>query len=114
MDRSEYFREVQKANAKKPADDSPNQKFKRGSKVRIAKDLGGGMSHFPNDCDAIVKYTYKQKFGSGDHDNYSLILLKGGIPINNVSWYHENQLTLLDDNLIAGLEIILEYELKGE
>ena len=93
--------------AQPPKADLPGQKFKRGSKVHVCKDLGPMMRHFTNDFDAIVQYTYAQKFGGSDIENYALVVLDGaGEPINEEAWYWEDQLTLLSDDIEAGLKII--------
>lgn len=42
-----------------------DQKFHKGDHVRVAKDLGPRMSHFKNDCDAIVISSYDDKLGGG-------------------------------------------------
>jgi len=70
------------------------QKFSKGQRVHICKDLGVCMSHFPNDVDATVKYSYEQAFGDGELEEgeeheYCLDLDGHG----EVSWYNEWQLT---------------------
>ena len=69
------------------------QKYHRGDRVKIAKDLGDTMSHFEADCEAIVLYSYKDKYGGKDYDveDYS-VYIKG---VGQVSWYKEHQLTLI-------------------
>jgi hypothetical protein len=42
------------------------QKFKRGDKVHIAKDLWPSMPHFDNDRDAIIIGSYRDQYG-GDN-----------------------------------------------
>ena len=86
-------------------------KFKRGSKVAVCKEMPSYMSHFENGFNAIVEYTYAQKYGGDDIDSYSLIVLDdNNEPINSISWYEENQLTLISDDLAKGKEIIEKYE----
>lgn len=70
------------------------QKYNKGDLVRISKDLGPSMSHFTSDCDAIVMYTYDEKYGGGNVDSYCLHLKGRG----QVSWYFESQLTLIEKN----------------
>jgi hypothetical protein len=41
------------------------QKFNKGDVVWVAKDLGSTMSHFNNDCPAIVMYSYESEYGGG-------------------------------------------------
>ena len=70
-----------------------NAKYHKGDHVKIAEDLGETMSHFEADCEAIVLYSYKDKYGGKDCDveDYS-VYIKG---VGQVSWYEENQLTLI-------------------
>lgn len=65
------------------------QKFPKGTLVRIAKDLGPSMSHFPCDQWAIVNGTYNElcSFSDRGHESYSLEIIA-----DTVSWYDENQL----------------------
>jgi len=70
------------------------QKFHKGDLVRVAKDLGQTMSHFKNDCDAIVIGSYKDEYGGDNTRDYTLHLKDKG----KVSWYEEWQLTLLEKN----------------
>ena len=56
------------------------------------------MKHFDGNCTAIVIYTYTEKYGRSGADpdkEYSLFILKKG---NEVSWYHEDQLTLIEQD----------------
>ena len=79
------------------------QKFPRGTCVRVAKDLGLAMRFFPSDTDAIVEYTYSQRYSGNDVKSYCLLLLDdSGKPTDSVSWYKEHQLTLISDDLDAG------------
>ena len=66
------------------------QKFPIGSRVRIAKDLGDGMSHFPSDKLATVRHTYAHAFGGNHVKSYCLDVDGEG----EISWYEEHQLTL--------------------
>lgn len=70
------------------------QKFHKYDHVQIAKDLGGGMSHFENDTDAVVIGSYADQFGGSDTKSYTLYVNGHG----EISWYEEWQLTLLDKN----------------
>ena len=91
--------------------DLPMQKFKRGSKVHIGK-MPPGMLYFNGDFDAIVKGTPAQLFGDGSDnvEKYAVLELDDdGKAINAVSWYDEDQLTLLSNDLNAGLKIIESY-----
>lgn len=72
------------------ATNNPQQKFPKGTRVRIADDLGRAMAHFPGaGCLATVKYTYSQAYGGRDFKSYSLKIDGHG----EVCWYDESQLT---------------------
>ena len=86
------------------------QKFPRGSKVAVCKEMPSCVSHFESGFNAIVQYTYAQKYGGDDINSYSLIKLdENDNPINNISWYTENQLSLISDDLVKGKDIIERY-----
>lgn len=91
----------------------PNQKFPRGARVKVSDNMPSYMSHFPKGFEAIVEYTYGQKFpqfDKNDIDNYCLIVLdENGKPVNSIAWYHESQLTLINNNINEGLKIIESY-----
>lgn len=65
------------------------QKFKVGSRVRIADDLGESMSHFSSGVDATVDHTYAHAYGGSDVKSYALDIDGKGFS----AWYKENQLT---------------------
>lgn len=65
------------------------QKFPRGSRVRIADDLGSEKAHFPSGTEATVEYTYAHAYGGSDNKSYSLDVDGSG----SVAWYKEDQLT---------------------
>lgn len=66
------------------------QKFKIGTRVKIAKDLGRTMTpHFKSGCEATVAHSYKQMFGGDNVTSYCLNVEGKGL----VSWYYEHQLT---------------------
>lgn len=48
------------------------QKFPNGSRVRIADDLGDGMSHFTSGVNATVVHTYAHAYGGRDVKSYCL------------------------------------------
>jgi hypothetical protein len=104
-----------------------SQKFQRGQRVKITDKMPSYMAHFESNCEAIVKYTYKEKYGGGKTaaKEYSLYILtkpgtkmidleSGKISYNlsgySVSWYEENQLTLIDVDTKAGLDILGKAE----
>lgn len=74
------------------------QKFPRGTLVRITANLPECMSHFDSDCEAIVDHTYHEAYGGGNVKSYSLLLLdESREPVQRVSWYEEDQLSLVED-----------------
>lgn len=87
--------------------DGKKQKFNRGDIVRIADNLGPYMSHFESGIDAIVCGSYSDKFGGTDTDSYTVYIKGSG----ETSWYHEEQLTLID----AGrLDLLSEWKQKDK
>lgn len=111
MNRAEYMAELAIMNARPPQADEPTQKFKRGSRVKLSPAEMVRMKWYGVSDEAIVAYTYRQKFRCGDNKSYSLVMLNAaGEPINAISWFDESQLTLLSDDLPAGLAIIERYE----
>ena len=68
------------------------QKFKRGDVVHITANLGQSMSHFVNDKDVVIEYSYAEKYGGGNIKSYSVMFLDTG---NTCAWYEEHQLTFL-------------------
>ena len=86
------------------------QKFFRGQRVKICKDLGHGMGHFESDREAIVIGSYGDQFGKTvgrGPESYSLCVFgpRGGGG-HHVSWYDEWQLTLVSDARREGEEIL--------
>ena len=79
------------------------QKYPPGTCVRIAKNLGRAMAHFPCDCDAVVLYTYAHAYGGKDVTSYCLSI-KG----NEHSWYEEWQLTPLDGWPVSGVPYLVD------
>ena len=82
------------------------QKFKRGWRVKITSELPESMSHFTCDCEAIVLFSYAQRYFGNDFDSYCLLLLEDGVPPRSCAWYEADQLTLVSDDVLAGLEVI--------
>jgi len=103
------------------------QKFQRGQKIRITDKMPSNMAHFESDCEAIVEHTYKEIYGGGKCESkmYSLYILvepdtriidvKAGEIYKDhrgysVSWYEEDQLTLIDADTTVGLGILKKDE----
>jgi len=72
------------------------QKFKIGTRVKIADDLGNRMSsRFPSGCNATVVYTYAHIFDDDAVEDYCLDVDGHG----EIRWYLEHQLTeIVGDN----------------
>lgn len=70
------------------------QKYHKYDLVRIAKDLGSSMSHFPNNKRAIIIGSSADEFGDDDTDSYTVFIEGHG----ECSWYHEWQLELISAN----------------
>lgn len=70
------------------------QKFFKGDLVEVG-DMPSCMSHFPNNCKALVLYTYKEKYGGGKREEkqYCVYLLPNR---GEASWYYEDQLTFVE------------------
>ncbi len=64
------------------------QKFRIGTRVRIADNPVGHFSGY----NATVKYTYAQMYGGTNTHSYCIDIDN----IGEVSWYEENQLTLIN------------------
>lgn len=90
-------------------DNMPGQKFPRGTKVRVG-EMPPYKSHFDANFDGIIEHTYAQKFGGYDIENYCLIQLKNGKPVNSIAWYQTDQITFIGSDTQAGIKIIEEYE----
>ena len=74
-----------------------HQKFHFHDLVRVAKDLGPMMSHFPGKGEfAIVCGSYYDQYGGGQSNKkqFTLLFKESG----RVSWYKEHQLTLVREN----------------
>ena len=109
MKHKEYVEEVKRLFALPPRENQPGQKFSRGARVKVCRIMPSYMSHFQSGFEAIVEYTYAQKYGGTDVKSYSLIMLKNNVPVNAIAWYEENQLTLISNDIKDGLKIIKEY-----
>lgn len=86
------------------------QKFHKGDLIRVAKDLGQSMSHFTNDCDAIVMGSYYDFYGGSPESKnhqYQLHIKNHG----TCSWYNESQLTLIESNR---LDLLQQWEIEKE
>ena len=86
------------------------QKFPRYSKVYVCKEMPTYMSHFESDFYGIVNGTYNELYGGGDVDSYSLFVLDvAGKIVNSISWYEEDQLTLVNTDVKHNLKLISDY-----
>jgi hypothetical protein len=86
------------------------QKFFRGQRVRICDKFPEYMSHFSGTgCVAIVQYSYSDVYGPPHEGDYSLLIFENNHWFS-VSWYKEDQLTLIDNDRDAGERILQEYK----
>lgn len=89
------------------------QKYSIHSFVRVADKLPLNMSHFDSGFDAIVTGTYSQRYGGNDVKSYSLCKIDNGEVVNAISWYQEDQLSLLSDQDIEkASEMVEAYNLR--
>ena len=90
------------------------QKFGKLWFVSVCDEMPPHMSHFESGFDAIVCGTYSQIYGGDDIDSYSLYVIRDKKIVNCISWYKENQLTLLDrHSRDLAEEMIEEYNLRN-
>jgi hypothetical protein len=66
-------------------------RFKHGDLVKVADDLGEWMAHFQKGCEAIVDYSFADKFGYGDEESYGIFIKGSG----TTSWYPGSVLTFI-------------------
>lgn len=76
-----------------------SQKFRPGTFVMIAKNLGRDMSHFESGCPACVQYTYQHAYGGGmeNEHRYSLLVRHEDARWFSIAWYNENQIEEITD-----------------
>jgi len=89
------------------------QKFPRGSRVKVDDEMPSMMSHFECGFEAIIQYSDLEEYGYKPNPviDYSLMQLDGsGKGINLIAWYGEDQLTLVDDNIAKGLQLLEDYK----
>ena len=70
------------------------QKFQRGDRVRVVKDLGPPTTHSNGDCEAIIIGSYADQFGRGSTISRYSIFIKGE---GEHAWYEDWQLELLEE-----------------
>lgn len=86
------------------------QKFLPNTFVKIAKDLGSGMSHFTSDTVAQVQYTYAHAYKGADVKSYSLLIREEGL-WRSSAWYKEWQLeAITDQGAITDLQGSIDYQ----
>lgn len=72
------------------------QKIPRLSFVYVSKDMPDYMRHFDCGFYGVVKETYSQFYGGECIDGYSIFKIENNKIVKCMSWYEENQLTLLN------------------
>ncbi len=89
------------------------QKYLRGYEVKVDSEMPPMMAHFESGFNGIVDHTDSEANGGDDVESYCLVQLdKDRNPINQISWYDEDQLTLVSDDMKKGMEIIESYNLR--
>lgn len=82
--------------------------------MKVDEGMPPSMSHFPAGFEAIVVGSYSDQYGrmGGERSDtqFTLCQLKDGKPVNQISWYYEDQLTLLSDDRMAGEAILQDYK----
>jgi hypothetical protein len=84
------------------------QKYPAYSFVHVCKEMPPYMKHFHCDFDAIVGYTYSQKYGGKNIKSYSLYQIANGKVVNSIAWYDESQLTMLENQSKEKAEEMIE------
>jgi hypothetical protein len=86
------------------------QKYLYGQRVKIADEMPPEMSHFTCGVEAVVKGTYSSIYGGKNIESYSLGLIKDEEVVNCMSWYDEDQLSLIDEDILKGMQMLEDYE----
>lgn len=94
------------------------QKYERGQRVKVADEMPPSMSHFERGFEAIIDHSYTDAYGRMGQERrdrmYSVVELnKSGKPVNQIAWYYEDQLTLLDANRAPGEAILREWKTRS-
>jgi len=95
------------------------QKFLRGMRVKVADEMPPQMFHFEKGFVGIVTGSYVDHYeaqigGRPDrhsYTSYSLAVLNkaGDKIVNRISWYDEDQLSLVDSDIYAGILLLQGY-----
>jgi hypothetical protein len=88
------------------------KKFKRFSYVHVCKDMPDYMYHFPCSFDGIIGDSSLSTIRQDGRRifEYSVYKLENGKVIDEISWYQEDQLSLLKEQPRNGEELIDEFE----
>ena len=80
------------------------QKYPRGTTVKVRKE-GGGWT-------GVVQHTFRSEYGYGSAEDYRLLCLdEEGKPWNEMAWFEERELTLIDADTSKGNELFGEWAL---
>lgn len=82
------------------------QKFFRGQRVNVNEDCNGQALSF----EAIVIASFSDVNGGKDFRKFQLLQLQDGVPVMTAAWFHEDSLTLLDNDRDAGELLIQEHK----
>lgn len=93
-----------------------SQKFHRGDRVLVARDLGTSMKHFSGaGCEALVEGSYEDLCHgrTSGEKSYGLYIFDGGKRPHSSSWYYESQLSLVKKRTLKSIEEV-ERLRRGE
>lgn len=84
------------------------RKFKMLDMVRVCDEMPPHMSYFDKDFYGIVS-------GSTNNNpkSYGLYKVENGKIVNSISWYYEDQLTLVESDLDENHNMMADYEWGG-
>ena len=89
------------------------QKFRKLTFVRVCDEMPRTMSHFDSGFIGIVEGTYSQMFGGPNVDSYSLFKVEDNKVVNCIAWYHESQLTAIEEQDTLSAETMIEEYQTG-
>jgi hypothetical protein len=81
--------------------------LKRGMRVRA---VDNSFEMFGGAGDAIIQYSYRQQYGSGSKDDFSVLLLdENGVGVNTLAWVKPKEVTFVNFDKQENLAKIEAY-----